>query len=400
MFVPLCPLPPNFIARLEEFKFVFSRKDDELSRKLLLLISLANGHPRTLEIIHNTIVNENLATLDFNCLLQDVSQDISSRYTIDNFTGTAEFLYHFVIHAFFVPNENFSRSLEELAQVEVLVAKAIIVDSITKRDKKILCSAHINLFMFCTFWGSVRYIPGSDLNWVMNLNDLITFDCKKIIEEDEAEVEDEEDDIYEDAGINTTTGAIMMEDDSIAVEPVYTAFLESEKFEHYFPLIFTFRFNLLVNPICEDCNMKILPRFATLCSFFGFSDIPFLNGQCSTFYDWEIDFRKPFSLNKKEINNYLGNKKIDKTLCNKEMFKNFLKSDKWDDNVNIWYKCEKNCVGIDNFCFLKLLGAFFFFNCSFIDMQVANISNRPQQWCVQDSDDSFPIETGKRDRSG
>ena len=376
-FIPLSPLPPNFIARLKEFERFFSNNINvELSQKIQLLISLANGHPRTLEIIHEALENKNLETLDFNSLFREISSDISSMYTIGTFMVTkteekeqsteiqeieileADFLYHFVVHAFFVPQENFSRSLEELPIVEVLVAKAIIVDSITKKATGFLCSAHINLFMFCYFWDLVKEIAGSDLNWVINLNDLITFDKpkKKIIveevEEDNEEVEEDNEDMEEEEKV---------EDESISVEPVFKAFMESEKFEQYFPLISTFRFNLLVNPICNDCAMKLVPQFTTLCSFFGFSDIPFLNGQCSTFYNWEIDFSKPFSVNNKEINNSSHDKKKDKTLCNKEKFKDFLESDKWDDNVNIWYKCEKNFVGIDNFCFIKLRGEFFFF---------------------------------------
>lgn len=62
----------------------------------------------------------------------------------------------------------------------------------------------------------------------------------------------------------------------------------------------------------------------------------------STYYDWEIDFSKPFCV-----------QEVEEEKFNKEMFANLLKCDNWDAHVNIWYKGGTNFRGIDTFCFLS-----------------------------------------------
>lgn len=103
-------MPFEFIAALTEFEVVFSGKlDKTYSQNLRLLISLANGHPRTLEIIYTEIKYFHHVG-DLNLLFSKVTTAISSRITIDNgFNFPAEFLYHFVVHAFFVPKKKYHR---------------------------------------------------------------------------------------------------------------------------------------------------------------------------------------------------------------------------------------------------------------------------------------------------
>lgn len=305
----MSPLPPNFIANLNEFKPYFSQSVDTYSRQLRLLISLANGHPRTLEAIHSVIekTKEHLElakAFDFNKLFNAVTTEISKRYIFQNFECDEIFLYRFIAHAFFVPNESFNINLDkEFHLVETLVEKAIIVDSIKKQTSPFMlfCKTQINLYTFCSFWFVVTKKPECD--WVINLNNLLT--------------------------INQETTA----------QAVCEAFLDPLRFEQYFSLISIFRFNLLVNSICDN----IASRYTTLGSFFELSNI--LGEEHSTYRDWAIDFSKPFC--------------VANSTCGKEMFINLIESDNWDANVNIWFSnCEKIFHGIDTFCFLNLTSEF------------------------------------------
>lgn len=344
VFVPLGNFPQEYIGELDEFESVFSGEQNSNSLKLRLLISLANGHPRTLESIHTVIENAKQVKLakdyDFNSLFDDVSKEISTRSTFSYFECSEQFLYSFVVHAFFAPNKQFKiLDLDkEFSTVETLVSKAIIVDSIKREDKVIFCTMQINLYMFCTFWVIVEK---PNCNWVTSLNDLIISKKKE---------------------------------DEPAAKPVFDAFLHPNLFEQYFPRISIFRLNLLVNSsTCKD----ITSQYTTLGSFFKFSKMDFLKEKeeeekekkekekkqnkiepgptfivenHSTYYDWEIDFSNPFCV-----------QEVEEEKFNKEMFANLLKCDNWDAHVNIWYKGGTNFRGIDTFCFLSLKSEFLLF---------------------------------------
>lgn len=248
-------------------------------------------------------------SIDFADLFDKVSTEIATKYTLIGREYELDFLYHFVVCAFFVPKNNVIQE-KTLTLVESLIAQAIIVNYMKKNGTSMFCGAEINLYTFCPFWGSVmeksESIFQKDQNalWGKNLADIIKF-----------------------------AGA------AYSGKSVYTSFLDPFVFEEIFPEISKFRFNLLVQPNCPE---NILSNHSTLGTFFKFSKI-YETSSCAYFVHWKIDFSNHFHV----ADGY----------CSQQSFRDLLREEKnWPTNT--WYRCAKCFPGIDNFCFVTLISKY------------------------------------------
>lgn len=138
------------------------------------MISIANGHPRALEYISTAI----FVSLEFKCDFESffsLSTKFLKGYVISGLKPfTIEFLHHFVLNAFFVPQKNIFEGLttkEECKLAQSLLSIAMIIDAVQKKEGKLWCGAKIDLFTFCGFW---HYVIADHTNcWTQSLSDLI-----------------------------------------------------------------------------------------------------------------------------------------------------------------------------------------------------------------------------------